>query len=409
VDFVKTYRNLYSKLCSYENLELAFKRAKKRKTLKDYVIEFESDLDNNLKMLKYELENFTYVPSPLTTFIVRDPKTRKVSASHFRDRVVHHALCNIIAPILEKYFIYDSFANQKKKGTHEAVKRFGKFLRKFYFVNQQSSKAQRKLFTNPYIMGYVLKADVRHYFDTVNHEILLNIVKGKIKDDGVIWLTKTILHNHKTEIDGTGMPIGNLTSQFFANVYLNELDQFVKHKLRVKYYIRYVDDFVILHNDKNLLAVWKGEIDRFLNSNLKLKLHPDKSRIVPLKSGITLLGFRVFYSHKLLKKSNARRIWKRLERFKEKYDMGEMTIGEVIQSMQGWLAYAEFANSYNFRKKVLERFNVLFFTNGSTYDKNRPEDVNRSHSKPGVGPVVRIDVPPVVVVDVEVAGKRPQR
>ncbi|NYZ76962.1 hypothetical protein H0O02_01455, partial [Candidatus Micrarchaeota archaeon] len=127
---MKRYGNLYSQLCSYENLELAFKRARKRKTLKDYVIEFEADLENNLKQLKHELENFTYFPRPLTTFIVKDPKTRKISASHFRDRVVHHALCIIIEPIFEKCFIHDSFANQKGKGTHAAIRRFEKFLRK---------------------------------------------------------------------------------------------------------------------------------------------------------------------------------------------------------------------------------------------------------------------------------------
>lgn len=130
---METYNNLYSTLCSDENLYLAWRKARKRKTLKDYVIAFESDLENNLKVLKYELETLTYAPSPLTTFVIRDPKTRKISASHFRDRVVHHALCNIIEPILSKSFIYDSFANQKGKGTHLAIKRFENFLRKIRF------------------------------------------------------------------------------------------------------------------------------------------------------------------------------------------------------------------------------------------------------------------------------------
>lgn len=126
---METYRNLYLRLCSYENLELAFKRAKKGKTLKDYVIKFEADIENNLRQLKLELETFTYMPAPLTTFIIRDPKTRAISASHFRDRVVHHAICNIIMPLFEKDFIYDSFANQKNKGTHLAIKRLEHFVR----------------------------------------------------------------------------------------------------------------------------------------------------------------------------------------------------------------------------------------------------------------------------------------
>ncbi len=127
---MKTYNNLYSKLCSYENLELAHKKARKGKTRRNYVIEFEANLDANLKQLKLELETFTYSPAPLTTFVIRDPKTRTISASHFRDRVIHHALCNIISPILEKEFIHDSFANQKGKGTHKAIKRFEEFMRK---------------------------------------------------------------------------------------------------------------------------------------------------------------------------------------------------------------------------------------------------------------------------------------
>jgi len=137
--FMKTYRNLYSKLCSYENLELAFGKARKGKTLKDYVMEFEGELERNLSQLKAELESFTYSPAPLTTFIVRDPKTRKISASRFRDRVVHHALCNVISPILEKDFIHDSFANQKGKGTHNAIKRFESFLRKVSFNCKDSA------------------------------------------------------------------------------------------------------------------------------------------------------------------------------------------------------------------------------------------------------------------------------
>lgn len=216
------------------------------------------------------------------------------------------------------------------------------------------------------VAGYALKADIKHYFDTVDHGILLNIVRSKIKDQNVIWLIKQILKNHKTKIPENnhelrpwcpwnkvpsgGMPLGNLTSQFFANVYLDELDYFVKHELKAKYYIRYVDDFVLLHRDRKVLEKWKSEIDAFLKEKLELELHPEKSKIIPLRNGITLLGFRVFYHHRLLKKSNSRRIWKRLEKFKQKYEDGEMEREEIVQSMKGWFAYTKFANTYNLRK-----------------------------------------------------------
>lgn len=212
------------------------------------------------------------------------------------------------------------------------------------------------------IFGYVLKADIRHYFETVDHEILLKLIRRKIKDEKVIWLIETILKNHKTEINGRGMPLGNLTSQFFANFYLSELDYFVKHQLNASYYIRYVDDFVILHRDKRVLEKWEHEISLFLIEKLKIELHPEKTRIVPLRRGITFLGFRIFSKYRLLKKSNARRIWKRLNKFKQKYDKGEMTRAEVVLSLEGWLAYAEFANTYKFRKRVVARFNELFGT-----------------------------------------------
>jgi retron-type reverse transcriptase len=208
-------------------------------------------------------------------------------------------------------------------------------------------------------LGYVLKADIRHYFDTVDHETLLQIIERKIKDKNVIWLIRTILQNPKLEINGKGMPLGNLTSQFFANVYLNELDMFVKHELIVKYYIRYVDDFIILHRDKKVIENWKREIEEYLKFKLKIELHPEKSKIIQIKRGVTLLGFRIFHNHKLLKKSNAKRIWKRLEKFKQRYDSNQSNSSDGLMSLEGWLVYAKFANTYGFRTKVVSRFNEI--------------------------------------------------
>lgn len=156
------------------------------------------------------------------------------------------------------------------------------------------------------------------------------------------------------------MPLGNLTSQFFANVYLDELDRFIKHDLKAKCYIRYVDDFVILHQDKEVLEKWKEEIDLFLGQSLDLELHPEKSMIIPLRKGIALLGFRIFFHFRLLKKSNARRIWKRLGAFRQMHEKGEMSRTEIVQSLEGWLAYAEFADAYKFRRNVSAGFFALF-------------------------------------------------
>ena len=262
---MKSYNNLYLKIYDLKNLILAYKKARKGKTKKDYVKEFEENLAYNLKLLHDELKTQTYKPKPLETFILRDPKTRKISKSDFRDRVIHHALCNVIDSIFDKIFIYDNCANRKGKGNLFAIERFYKFKRKV----SRNGKT-KGWFNNNQIQGYCLKADIKHYFQEVNHKIILNIIQRKIKDKKVVWLIKHLLERERCthsdnrnkkakipssfaseiEIEQKGMPLGNLTSQFFANIYLNELDKFVKHKLKAKYYLRYVDDFVILHPSK---------------------------------------------------------------------------------------------------------------------------------------------------------------
>ncbi len=305
---MKTHSNLFEKLCSIENLKTAFNKAKKGKSKKWYVKEFEADLYNELAKLKLELETRAYKPKPLKRFIIRDPKTRVIHASAFRDRVVHHAICNIIEPIFEKVFIYDTFANRKDKGTHLGLKRFDEFKRKV----SRNGELLKNAKDGNMIVSYALKADIKHYFDTVDLEILMKIIGKKIKEDKTLQLIKTILDNHDFSVKGKGMPLGNLTSQFFANVYLSELDYYVKHNLRAKYYMRYVDDFIILHRSKEKLLLYKWLINNFLKQRLKLELHPDKSKIIPLHNGVNFLGFREFYCYKLPRKSNLRKFERRL-------------------------------------------------------------------------------------------------
>ena len=338
--------DLFVELCSYENLEKAFMKARNGKTSKLYVLKFEKELERNLFALKYELIFRIYKPKLLETFIVRDPKTRKISKSDFRDRVIHHALIRVIEPIFDKTFIYDNFANRLGKGTFNAIKRFD------YFKRKVSKNNSRKCFS--------LKADVKHYFETVNHDILLKIIKNKIKDERVLWLIKLIISNHKTSKKGVGMPLGNLTSQFFANVYLNELDQFVKHELKVKYYIRYVDDFVILHYDKNILIGYKKRINKFLLEKLKLELHPDKSNILILDKGIGFLGFRIFFYHKLIKKKNLNYFERKFNKLRKLYQDGIVDREKVIEKLEGWLAYVSKGDTFKYRKNIIRIFNQCF-------------------------------------------------
>jgi RNA-directed DNA polymerase len=337
---------MYVQVCGFDNLKLAEEKARKHKTLKPYVVKFEAELTKNLAQLQQELLSQAYRPRPLETFILRDPKTRTISKSDFRDRIVHHALCNIIEPLFDKQFIYDNYANRRGKGTFNAIKRFEKFKRKVSHNNTRTC--------------YVLKADVKHYFDTVDHDILLSIVKRQIHDERVVWLIKTILDNHYVEAPGKGMPLGNLTSQFFANVYLNELDQFVKHELRAKYYIRYVDDLVVLSNDKQTLASHQERINRFVLDQLALELHPDKTKILTLQNGVGFLGLRVFAQHKLLRKKNMRKFEHKLLVYKAQYVAGEIEREQVIATLQGWLAYATHADTYKYQRHIVRCFNQWF-------------------------------------------------
>jgi len=339
------------------NLANAWKEARKGKTKKLYVIEFEKNIRENLLKLRKELLNQTYKPQQLVTFILRDPKTRKISKSTFKDRIVHHAIVRVIEPIFEKRFIYDSCANRRGKGNLFALKRLKYFIKK---VSENGDCLDNKSHDANFVYGYCLKADITHYFQEIDHDILIGIVKRKICDKQTIWLIKQILDNVSVnQEEGTtgferirGMPLGNLTSQFFANVYLNELDYFVKHTLRAKYYIRYVDDFVILHKSNIQLKIWKLRIDRFLKEKLKLELHPDKSKIIPLSRGVDFVGFRNFYHFKLLRKRNIRKISYRLKQFQQ----DGLNEEKLKESLNGWWAYARWANSYNTAKSLLSDF-----------------------------------------------------
>ena len=326
------------------NLTLAWRNARKGKTSIPEVMAFDENVERNLISLHKELVSKTYKPRPLSTFVLRDPKTRVISKSDFRDRVVHHALIRVIGNIFELTFIYDSCANQKNKGTSLAINRFRTF--------------QCKATLNYSKPAFCLKADIKQYFPNIDHSILLNILKRKIKDENVIWLIQQIINaNSESQreitfwLDKKGIPLGNYTSQFFANLYLNELDQFVKHKLKIKYYIRYVDDFVIFHKSKEQLEIWKDSIDKFLKERLKIELHPQKSRIIPLSKGVDFVGFRNFANFRLLRKRNIRKMNQKISLYK----IGKKSFSSLKDSYQGWQAYARWANTYKLREETKKK------------------------------------------------------
>lgn len=259
-----------------ENLFLAWREFKKGKTKKPDVQEFEFNLEENILQLHQELRNETYQHSPYTAFYVTDPKLRHIHKACIKDRILHHAIFRVLYPIFDKVFIFDSYSCRLDKGTHRAVRRLKKFA--------------KALSRNNHRNVFFLKCDVRKFFDSVDHEALIELVQRKIKDEWAKWLIKKIVDSFE-KTPGVGLPIGNVTSQLFANIYLNELDRYVKHGLRAKYYIRYCDDFVIL--GRKLTDLWEQvkSIGQFLSTELKLKLHPGKIIIRKYSQGIDFLGY----------------------------------------------------------------------------------------------------------------------
>ncbi len=319
--------------------------------MRDNVGRFDLHLERNLVQLQKQLATKTYKPGAYRSFYVHDPVRRLVSAAPFPDRVVHHALCKVIEPIFESRFIYDSYACREGKGTHRAVRRFGDFMRK---------------------NAYVLKADILKYFPSIDHVILRDILGKRIADQDVLWLIEVILESGKGILEGEyvmqwfpgddlfaacrprGLPIGNLTSQFFANVYLNELDYFVKFELRHPYYIRYCDDFVLFGQAKRELHQVKEEIARFLE-RLRLRLHPKKTLVQPVDIGTDFLGYRHYPTHIRVRKDNVKRFVHRLQKKQRLYQQGMIHARDIQPSVQSWIAHARHANSYRLRQDVFDQ------------------------------------------------------
>jgi len=282
-------------------------------------------------------------------FTIYERKPRKISAAPYRDRVVHHALCNIIEPIFERMFVYDSYACRKDKGTHKAVNRFTEYSKK---------------------NKYIFKCDVRKYFPSIDHDILFRKFKRKIKCKDTLWLIKTIIdHSNPQEkvfdyFEGDdlfspykrkkGIPIGNLTSQFFANVYLNDLDHYIKEVLRCRFYIRYVDDIVVFHNCKERLWEINKAIKKYLCKE-RLKLHPKKLFVAPVSVGIDHLGYRVYPTHRLLRKDNSIRFRKSLKEMSKLYKDGIVEWDKINASVQSWIGHARHADTYRLRNSIFKQ------------------------------------------------------
>lgn len=288
----------YKYIISVENILCAWKEFVCGKRSRKDVQEFEFNLMSNIILLYNDLYNKTYRHSPYKAFNISDPKPRSIHKAQVRDRLLHHAIYRTLSPFFDKTFIANSFSCRNGKGTHKAIQRFRKFA---YKVSENNTKT-----------CWVLKCDIKKFFENINHEVLLSILAEYISDKDILWLLKRVIYSFHSGDSGRGLPLGNLTSQLFVNIYMNKFDQFMKHKLKAKYYIRYADDFVILSDDKPWLEEILPKIGNFLSEQLCLKLHPNKVSIGTLSSGVDFLGWVHFFGHRILRTSTKRRMIKKL-------------------------------------------------------------------------------------------------
>ncbi|MCP4426362.1 MAG: RNA-dependent DNA polymerase [Chloroflexi bacterium] len=346
---MKTFKNLYPRIHNFATLETAFHKARRGKRKKANVAAFENNLDLELIALCDELQAETYQPGGYRHFHIYDGKPRRISAAPFRDRVVHHALCYVTEPIWEAQFFHDSYACRAGKGTHAALDRCTHFARRF---------------------PYVLQADIVQFFPSVDHQILYQLLSRHIACPPTLRLIQKIIRSgqgiHADRYDmqwfpdddllaasrPRGLPIGNQTSQFWANVYLHELDRFIKQELRCKAYLRYCDDFMLFAPDKPTLHRWRQQIESFLIT-LRLKIHHHKTSVHPVTNGIPFLGFLVFPTHRRLQRQNGVRFQRRFQRQRAQLANGQITLDDLDRSVQAWIAHASHGDTWGLRRSLL--------------------------------------------------------
>lgn len=320
---------MFEQIVDMNNLIRAYYLARKSKKYSQYVQKFEINREYNLWQLQQDLISGAYIHGDYNSFEILDPKPRIIQVSPFRDRIVHQAIYLVLNPIFELDFIDDSYACRKGKGSQRAIKRFE------YFWQKLSHKV------NTHKEVYVLKADIVKYFDSINHNILKIILYSKIRCEKTRQLLDQVIDSFRP-LQAKGVPIGNLTSQLFSNIYLNELDQYIKYTLKAEYYIRYMDDFVILDDNKYRLQDIKNKLIQFLKVDLNLSLHSNKTHIHKLNQGIAFLGYTLYlYSRKIKTKTyNIMRQKYRLY-IKQKY-YEHITQDTLDRAMSSWWGLMKF-------------------------------------------------------------------
>ena len=354
---MKTLKNVFEQVVDYDNLYRAYLNARLCKRYRYEVLNFSSHLEDNLVKLQKELIDRTYTLGKYREFYIYEPKKRLIMAQPFKDRVVQWAIYQVLNPVFAQGYITDSYACIKERGTHKAVKRL------HYWLRQVGKKPEKY---------YFLKLDISKYFYRIDHDVLMGILKRKIRDDDMIFLLDKIVNSSETNfglppgkspgevkrsdrVSEKGMPVGNLSSQMFANLYLNELDQYCKRTLGIHFYVRYMDDVIILHQDKDQLHEWKRIIDTFLKEKLQLDLN-EKTCIRPITLGVEFCGYKIWNTHIKLRKSTALKMKRNLKKLQKEYAAGEVTVEEAKQTISSYLGILKHCDSYSLKRTIFGEY-----------------------------------------------------
>lgn len=353
----------FAAMADFNNLFQAYLEARKGKRWKSAVVRYQVNDIENTMFLHYLLAARKYRMSPYNRFMIYEPKERLIMYNSFRDKIVQHSLCDhVLEPLLSKTLIYDNYASQKGKGTHFGLDRLKSFMERYH----------RQFGAD----GWVLKCDITKYFYRINHDVLKAQLRQKITDPGVLWLLDMIIDS----TEGPGIPIGNHTSQWFAILYLSGMDHMIKERLGIKFYGRYMDDFYLIHQDKEYLAYCLEEIKKFLVP-LGLELN-HKTAIFPLAQGIDFLGFRTYMTPsgkvvRKLRRDSKNRIRRKLKKFRRLLDEGKITFEAVVQSYSSWTGHAGHGNCHHLIRLTDELFFSLFRKEMEEYHVKTTVDASR--------------------------------
>ena len=326
------------KILSLENLLLAWREFRRGKRAKPDVQKFELNLEDNLFKIHRELADKTYRNAPYDSFYITDPKLRHIHKASVKDRVVHQAVFRVLYPMYDAGFVFDSYSCRVDRGTHRGVARLE------HFLGQVSRN-----FHGP---AYALKCDIRKFFDTVDHGVLLGLIRKKAHDLSTLWLLKQIVDSFSVS-PGKGIPLGNVTSQLFSNIYLNELDQFVKHKFKLKHYLRYCDDFIILHKSREYLVGLVPDIANFLHQTLKLELHGRKVVIRKFRQGVDFLGYVALPHYRVLRTITKRRMLKKVQLKRLELKQGLVDQSSFRQSVNAYLGVCQHCRAFGVSRKLI--------------------------------------------------------